>query len=440
LKTKHVKTIAYGKGQLTFTMQHEPLPLEKIEDNNISSKKLSRKDVLQAIRSPDGTPELHEIIKADDKVILLVPDATRRAGMNQVVPVLLDELEAVGASCDNITLLFATGLHGSQTREQKIFIVGEEVCNRLPNIFDHDATDENNLVEIGNIPGVGPLEVNRRVLEADIIICMGSVRFHQIAGFSGGGKIILPGISSRKTVLNMHSQDFRKGITKSYGGTLTPNPFQQSMQEAVNILKPHYFINTVVDPYGDLLDIHAGTFESVHRKCRESVKRIYGVQVKEKVPFIIVSAGGYPLDVSWFQTVKAMIHWIRVLEDDGWIIVIGECGQKGYASKPGESNPVEQKPVAQKPTIEEVEEALKKDFTMERYGLYRIMRDSSKKNIIPVGEMDEAMAQRMNLKIVKGENATEKLNNAIKMVEAHIGRDYKYYLVKQGGSFMPILY
>jgi nickel-dependent lactate racemase len=430
METGNTKTLAYGKRQLTFTMPHDPLPLEKIE--NPDSRKLSRDDIIKAIRSPEGTPGLNEIIKADDKVIVLIPDSTRRAGMNQVVPALVDEIEAAGVPCENITLLFATGLHGTQTKAEKIYIIGEDVFKRIPNIFDHDATDDKNLAKIGEIPGVGPLEVNRRVLEADKIICTGSVRFHPIAGFSGGGKIILPGISSSKTVLSMHSQDFRKGITKMYGGLLSPNPFQQSMREAVKLLRPHFFVNTVVNPHGDLLDIHAGAFEAVHRACRESVNRIYGVTVKEKVPLIIVGAGGYPLDVSWVQTVKALVNWIGLLEDGGWMIIVGECGKKSFAS-PGMS-----KPATERPTLKDAEEALKKDFTMERYGLYRILLTSSRYNIIPVSEMDEAMIQRMNLKTVAGKDATEKLNNAIKMAEAHIGRDYKYYLVNQGGSFMPI--
>jgi len=194
-----------------------------------------------------------------------------------------------------------------------------------------------------------------------------------------------------------------------------------------------FFINTVVDPHGALLDIHVGAFEPVHRACRESVKRICGVKVKEKVPFVIVGAGGYPLDVSWVQTVKALVNWNIVLEDGGWMIIIGECGKKSFASKPDAA-----KSVMEPPTLGQAEEALKKDFTMERYGLYRILLTSSQKNIIPVSEMDDAMIQRMNLKTVKGKDATEKLNNAIRMVEAEIGTDYKYYLVNQGGSFLPV--
>jgi len=427
------KTFSYGKSQLTFTMSNAPLPLEKTEALDNKNKILNRESVIKAIRSPKGTPGLNEIVNADDTVIILAPDATRRAGMDQVLPQLVDELENIGVRCDNITLLFATGLHGIQTREEKIRIIGKDLFDRLPNIFDHDADDQDNLAEIGEIPGVGPFKVNRRLLDADKIICTGSVRFHPIAGFSGGGKIILPGVSSRKTVLNMHSQDFRKGITKNYAGILDDNPFQKSMQEAVNLVSPHFFINTVVDPYGALLDIHAGALEPVHRSCRESVKRISGVKVKEKVPFVIVGAGGYPLDVSWFQTVKALANWIRVLEDGGWMIIVGECGKKGYAAKPGVS-----KPVMSHPTLDQVEEALKKDFTMERYGLYRILLATSRMNIIPVSEMDDAMIQRMNLKTVKGKDATEKLHNAVRMVEADIGRDYKYYVVNQGGSFLPI--
>jgi len=84
-----------------------------------------------------------------------------------ILPPLVDELENIGVRCENITLLFVTGLHGSQTREEKISIIGEDLFDRLPNIFDHDADDQDNLVEIGEIPGVGPLRVNRRVLEAE---------------------------------------------------------------------------------------------------------------------------------------------------------------------------------------------------------------------------------------------------------------------------------
>ncbi len=146
-----MKTIAYGKGQITFNMSKDPLPLEKIEDPDVRNRILNRDDIITAIRSPEGTPSLHESIKADDRVILLVPDVTRRAGMDQVLPRLVDELENIGVSCENITLLFATGLHGSQTREEKIYIIGEDLFDRLPNIFDHDADDQNNLAEIGEI-------------------------------------------------------------------------------------------------------------------------------------------------------------------------------------------------------------------------------------------------------------------------------------------------
>ena len=429
MKQMKKKFIPYGKGSLSFEMPVDSLPLKEITDFEKNNKRLTKKDVIKAIHSPEGTPGLHDIIQKKDKVILLVPDITRRAGMDKVLPPLVDELENTGVPYENITLLFANGLHDKQSDEQKISIIGEELFKRVPNIFDHDADDENNLVEIGNIPGIGPLEVNRRVLQADKIICTGSVRYHRIAGFSGGGKIILPGISSRKSILAMHSQDFKKGITKEYAG-ITDNPFFKGMQKAANLVNPHFFVNTVVEPNGEILDISAGSLEAVHKNCCESVKRIFSVKVKEKVPFVIVSAGGYPFDISWIQSVKALANWIRVLEDGGWMIIVGQCGEKSFASNQTEMIKYE--------TVDQVEESLHKNFTMERYGLYRILLAASQKNIIPISDMSDALVRKRNLKIVNGRNAEEKLNNAIRMVEMDIGMKYNYYLVNQGGSFLPV--
>ncbi len=186
--------------------------------------------------------------------------------------------------------------------------------------------------------------------------------------------------------------------------------------------------------YGALLDIHAGAADDVHLSCRESVEKIYGVEVPEKAPLAIVSAGGYPLDMSWVQTVKAFVNWNGVLEEEGWIIIIGECGGESFASKPN----VHSDNMSKHPSLEQVESALKKDFTMEMYGLYRMLLITSKINIIPVSEMDDAMTKRMNMKIAEGKDATEKLKKAIEMAEAHIGKDYKYYLVNHGGSFLPV--
>lgn len=279
------------------------------------------KDLIEeALRNPIGTPPLKEIVRRGQKVAIVTSDITRPMPTWKVMPYLLKELYAAGIQSENITLVFALGSHRKQSAEEKRHLAGEQAWREI-RCVDADTKD---CIHIGTTSMGTPVDLDRRVVEADIRICLGNIEFHYFAGYSGGAKAIMPGISTREAIQANHS---RMILPEACAGNLEHNPLRKDIEEAADMLGVDFMFNVVLDSDKRIVKAVAGDITKAHRVGCEFLDKIYKREIEEKADIVIVSQGGAPKDLNLYQTQKALANAKHAVKNGGIIILIGACNE-----------------------------------------------------------------------------------------------------------------
>lgn len=324
--------LPYAKNSIE--LKYNPKELSPLITTDNYYQALSQTDILVAMANPtDGQP-LEDIIDIGENVLIVVSDTTRVTGSQQVIPLLVARLLQCGLRLNNISIIFATGIHRQLTEKEKRYLITDEIFNSVKH-YDHDAEDTANLVYLEDTSYGTPVELNRHLLEADHVILTGSIGFHYFAGFSGGRKSILPGLASSKTIKHNHllALEFINGIARRRTGVgtgrLDKNPVHEDMQEAVNILAPSFLVNTILNKNNEITQIFCGDWRTAHRRgCAEYASQ-HTVEISEKRDLVIASCGGSPKDINLIQAHKALDMAVGALNEGGYIILLAECAQ-GY--------------------------------------------------------------------------------------------------------------
>lgn len=274
--------------------------------------------IKKALENPIKSRRLSEIVNPDSRVAIIVSDVTRPTPTAKILPPLLEELRLGGAKDENIKIIFALGLHRHQTEEESKKLVGEEIYKNI-RCIQHDTR---RCKCIGVTSRGTPIEIFEDVLDADIIIGTGSIEFHYYAGYSGGAKSVLPGVSSQEAVLTNHKMMIEE---KAVSGRVD-GPVRQDMEEAAKISGLDFILNVVLDSKKEIVAAIAGDFIEAHRKGVEVVDSMYKVPV-EPADAVIVSCGGFPKDINLFQANKALDNATQAVKEGGSIILVAECAE-----------------------------------------------------------------------------------------------------------------
>ncbi len=288
-----------------------PSEFETKEDPSLLIKK--------ALENPIKSKRLSEIINPDSKVAILVSDVTRPTPTSKILPPLLEELYLGGAKDENITITFALGLHRLQTEEECRQLAGKEVFEKI-RCIQHD---RKRCRHIGETSFGTPVEVFEEVVDSDVIISTGTLEFHYYAGYGGGGKSILPGVSSEKSILSYHGFYSKLFEGDPLSGR-TDSPARQNIEEAARIAGLGFMLNVVLDSKKEIVAAVAGDFIEAHRKGTEIVDSMYKVPV-EPADAVIVSCGGFPKDINLFQATKSLENAILAVKKGGSIVLVAEC-------------------------------------------------------------------------------------------------------------------
>jgi len=274
--------------------------------------------VKRALENPINSSRLSEIVNPDSKVVIIVSDVTRPTPTVKILPPLFEELYLGGAKDENITVVFALGLHRQQTEEESKRLVGEEIYKKI-RCVQHDTR---RCKSIGVTSLGTPIEILEDVVDADIVVGTGSIEFHYYAGYSGGAKSVLPGVSSQESVITNHKMMFdEKAVSGRVDGAV-----RQDMEEAAKIFGLDFILNVVLDSKKEIVAAVAGDFIEAHRKGTEVVDSMYKVPV-EPADAVIVSCGGFPKDVNLFQANKALDNATQAVKEGGFIILVAECAE-----------------------------------------------------------------------------------------------------------------
>ena len=318
-------SLPYGRGFLDLEIPKARL-LGILESKAHSLKGESSQENLveEALAYPMNSPQLKEMAKEKNSIVVITSDHTRPVPSKVIMPLLLDEIRQ-GNPKAQITLLVATGFHRTTTKEELIDKYGEKIVAE-EKIVVHDSTDDNSLTHLGSLPSGGPLWINKLATEADLLLAEGFIEPHFFAGFSGGRKSVLPGVAGRQTVLANHCAEF---ISSPYArtGNLDENPLHRDMAWASAKAKLAFILNVVIDSEKNIIRAFAGHPEEAHLEGCRFVEKMASVKARP-ADIVITSNGGYPLDQNIYQAVKGMTAAEATCKDGGVIIILSACNDR----------------------------------------------------------------------------------------------------------------
>ncbi|MGD0228786.1 MAG: nickel-dependent lactate racemase [Syntrophorhabdales bacterium] len=281
--------------------------------------------LLAALEAPYDSVPFEEWVARRD-LLVIVSDVTRYTGAEKLLPELMGTFLK---KARRVRVLFALGNHRKQTEAEQRALVSDSVYKAVPCV-DHDCFDEHALSPIGVTPSGLDVALNSLVLEADATLVTGAISFHYLAGFGGGRKCIIPGIAAYQTILDAHKRVFNKDKPgkheRAQTGILEGNPMHEAIMEGIELVKkPLFLINTIFDDERRLLNIFAGDIKTSHEAGCAWYHAHFSTTVAQKADVAVVSVGGYPKDIDFIQSHKALEHARHAVKDGGTIILLGKC-------------------------------------------------------------------------------------------------------------------
>jgi nickel-dependent lactate racemase len=279
--------------------------------------------IIEALRHPIGAPPLASLVKPGDKVVIVHTDITRATPNDRLLPVLLAELEGIGVSRLDITLLNGLGTHRRQSQNELREMLGDHIVEHY-RCLQHDCNDDENLVSLGETSLGHPVRINRYYLESDVRILTGFIEPHFFAGFSGGPKAILPSLAGTESVFTNHSQKMIAHPQAAWGIT-TGNPIWEEMREVALQTEPTFLLNVALNADRQITGVFAGEMLAAHSTGSAFVKEQAMVEVDTLYDVVVTTNSGYPLDQNLYQAVKGMSAASQIVRQGGAIIIAAAC-------------------------------------------------------------------------------------------------------------------
>jgi len=283
----------------------------------------------KALGESSSTSPLGERLAPKSRVLIVVSDPTR-GGVREMLPALVGTLGRMGVEASSVSVLVARGTHRSLTKEERQFFRGGKL-GRL-SISEHDCDNGSQLAALLFTRRGTPVRVNRAVRKADLVILLSPVSFHYFAGFGGGRKLILPGCSSRTSIMANHrlslSDESPAQLHRSCRpGNLEGNPVHEDMCEAVSALDNLYAVNYFTDEDGHVAWVNAGDPLGSHAEACEAYASRHRVPVSNLAAVLVVSAGGAPHDINLLQSHKALYNGCQMAGDGSSVLFYAACGE-----------------------------------------------------------------------------------------------------------------
>ena len=313
--------LAYGKTGLVIDVPKdratviEPIFLPGLPDE--------RGALINAIRTPIGTRPLKQMLSSDQTVAISVCDITRPMPSSRVLPILLAELSHVPD--EQITILIATGTHRQNTDVELEEMLGTEVVNRYQ-VVNHNSFDPDTIINVGETSNGIPILLNSIWVNADFRITTGFVEPHFFAGFSGGPKMVAPGLAGFETIMHLHSAPLIADNNSVWGIT-DGNPIHDSIREISYITGVDFSIDVTINRDHRITSVYAGELFAVHKAACDVSRRLSMRAVTSPYEIVVTTNSGYPLDMNVYQSVKGMSAAAQIVQYCGTIICASECSE-----------------------------------------------------------------------------------------------------------------
>lgn len=410
--------LKFGDTSQTLTIADENLQ-GVLTLNAVEPDLMNGEEVQRAIQNPIGSPRLKEIIKAGETVAIVTSDITRPMPSALVLPYVLEELAEAGIKDEDIKIVFALGSHRFHTEEEIVRLVGKEIAERYTCI-DGDYHD---YVHLGESKNGTPVDIVRSVAESDRIVCLGNIEYHYFAGYSGGAKAIMPGVSTPRAIQVNHSLMTRM---EAHAGNLETNPVRLDIESVTDYIPIDFIVNVVLNEKKEVLKAVAGHHVEAHREGCRFLDSLYQVPIDEPADIVITSAGGYPKDLNLYQAQKALDNAKHAAKEGGTIILVASC-HEGLGNKTFEQWMTSAK------SSDELIQRIEEKFELGGHKAAAISLVLEKAKVYLVSTMEADFVSSLFFEPFTN------LQEAFDMALQEAGPQAKTLIIPQGGSVLPYL-
>ncbi len=411
-------SLGFGKRSLEFSI-NETNYLGELLPNQTDIGLTGQDEVRQAILNPVKSRRLRDIVKPGEKIVIITSDITRPMPSKTVLPVVLEELQSAGVKDSDVKIVFALGSHRPHTEQEKRYLVGDGIYDRITCI-DSDASD---CVRLGITSAGTPVDIFRPVACADRRICLGNIEYHYFAGYSGGVKAIMPGVSTRQAIQANHSRMVEEA---AHAGNIETNPVRTDIDEVVKFVPVDFIVNVVLDDRKQIVKAVAGHHLEAHREGCRFLDRLYKVKIPARADIVVTSPGGYPKDINLYQAQKALDNARHAVKKGGIIILVASC-KEGLGEK-----------VFEKWMLETCEPAdlikrIRDDFQLGGHKAAAIAMVLQHSRIYLVSELETSFVKSLFM-----EPFTD-LQSAVNQALEELGQNAGILVMPAGGSTLPVM-
>lgn len=409
----------YGSEILSFTLDEDRV-IDQIRIADYPPLHLPEESLRQSLYHPIGTEPIDQIISPGQTVAIIVNDSTRIANTPTIVKVLLEELNRIGVSDDDICFIFALGSHRTMSGEEMMHELGAEPFRRIQ-CHNSDCMVDEDFRYVGTTARGTPVWLNKHAVDKDHVICTGSVSHHFFSGFGGGRKALLPGVSRKDTITANHSHMVESNAKI---GLLDGNPVYEDQIEGVAMCPPSFLINVVLDAKKRMLNVFSGHYIEAHKAACAFVDMVYGAELEREADIVIASCGGYPKDINLYQVQKTMNNAWCAVRQGGIVILLAECRE-------GAGSEMLEETMRREKTIENIEHAIKEKFVLGKHKAFAIARLIKKAEFILLSSLPETYAREMLF------TPAASVEEALRVARLKLGDDADIILMPDGSYTVP---
>lgn len=312
--------LAYGKTDLRVTLPDDA-DITTVEPQYLPGYSDPTTALRQALQKPIGAPPLRELVHPGDRIGIAFSDITRPTPNHLILPALLAELR--DGSENEIVLFNGTGTHRANTEDELRTMLGDEIVERY-SIVQNDARHRDSHQLVGTTASGNDIWLHTAFCQCDVRILTGFIEPHFFAGFSGGGKAVMPGLALLESVLRNHNAA-HVDHPRARWGIRRGNPLWEEIHEAASMIEPTFLLNVTLNRDHEITGVFAGDWEEAHTKGCAFVKETAMVPLNQPFDIVITSNSGYPLDLNLYQSVKGMSAAAQVVKEGGSIILAADC-------------------------------------------------------------------------------------------------------------------
>lgn len=416
-------TLPYGKSTLSAVLPDGAEP--NILHPNAATVELTGVDeVRRSLENPIASPRLCELARGKSNVVVIASDCTRPCPSYKILPSVMDELMAAGVELECITVVFAVGSHRRQTSEEMRALVGDAVFSRIRCI---DADTESDRVHMGVTSRGTPVDIFGEVARADLRILTGNIEYHYFAGYSGGVKAIMPGVSTREAIQCNHRHMVEAGVGT---GILDGNPVRMDIEEAGQLCPADFIVNVILDEHKEIIRCVSGHPVKAHREGAKFLDSLYRVKIPRRADIVIASAGGFPKDRNMYQAQKALDNASRAVRDGGVIIWAAECSE-------GLGEPHFEQWMTGHEKSSDMIEHIRGDFVLGGHKAAAIAMVLERARVILVSSLEAAFVRKIFLEPAVASDSASMLTSALDRAAGYVGAKPSIIVMPYGGSVLP---